>query len=94
MAALPIIVLPMKNFVTFFLLLALFNLPMAGMLHAGEVKKKPLQLKEMVELAREQDKDYEETRKTEAGIANGYGILTLALAAAVGYVVYQQVNDD
>jgi len=84
----------MKKFTTFFLFLALTNLPMAGYLRAGEVKKKPLQLEEMVELAREQDKDYEETRNIEAGIANGYGIMTLALAAVVVFVVSEQLSND
>ncbi len=84
----------MKKIVAFLLILACLNLPVANYLHAGEVQKKPLQLEEMVELAQEQVQDYEETRNTEAGIANGYGILTLALAIGVGYLIYDQVNDD
>lgn len=84
----------MKKIVAFLLILACLNLPVAGYLHAGEVQKKPLKFEEMVALSQEQVQDYEETRDTEAGIANGYGILTLALAVAVGYLVYDQINDD
>lgn len=84
----------MKKIVAFLLILACLNLPVASYLQAGEVQKKPLQFDEMVALSQEQIQDYEETRNTEAGIANGYGLLTLALAVAVGYLVYEQVNDD
>ena len=83
----------MKKLVTLLLILAFVHLPVAGYLRAAEVQKKPLNLEEMVGLAREQVKDYEETKTTEAGIANGYGILTLALAIAVGYLVYEQIQD-
>jgi hypothetical protein len=83
----------MKKIVTLLLILACLHLPVAGYLRAAEVQKKPLQLEEMVVLAREQVQDYEETKNTEAGIANGYGLLTLALAIAVGYLVYEQIED-
>lgn len=84
----------MKKIVASLLILAFLNLPVANYLRAGEVQKKPLQIEEMVDLAREQVKDYEETKNTEAGIANGYGILTLALAVGVGYLIYNEVQDD
>jgi len=83
----------MKKLVTLLLILAFVHLPVSGYLRAAEVQKKPLNLEEMVGLAREQVKDFEETKNTEAGIANGYGILTLALVIAVGYVVYEQIQD-
>ncbi|MCB1232538.1 MAG: hypothetical protein KDN19_19985 [Verrucomicrobiae bacterium] len=84
----------MKKIVAFLLILACLNLPVANYLRAGEVQKKPLKFDEMVELAKEQVQDYAETRDTEAGIANGYGLLTLALAIGVGYLVYDQVNNN
>lgn len=83
----------MKHVLTILLLLAMLHLPVAGHLRAGEIQKQPLQLEEMVELTREQMQDFAETRETEAGIANGYGILTLALAIAVGVLIYNEVND-
>ncbi len=83
----------MKKIVAFMLILAFLNLPVASSLRAGEVQKKPLQMEEMVDLAREQVQDFQETRTTEAGVANGYGILTLALAIGVGYLIYEEVQD-
>jgi hypothetical protein len=84
----------MKKLFTLFLMAACLHLPVAAHLRAGEIKKKPLNLDEMVVLAREQVKDYEETKNTEAGIANGYGLLTLALAIAAGYLISEQLSDD
>ena len=84
----------MKKFIASLLILACLNLPMAGTLHAGEVQKKPLKTEEMVELAREQVKDYQETRNTEAGMKDGYGLLTIALVGVVAYVIVEQANDD
>ena len=84
----------MKKFIASLLTLACLNLPMAGTLHAGEVQKKPLKTEEMVELAREQVKDYQETRNTEAGMKDGYGLLTIALVGVVTYVIIEQANDD
>ena len=84
----------MKKIVTLLLIVACLHLPVAGYVRAAEVQKKPLQFDEMVDLAREQVKDYEETKNTEAGIANGYGLLTVALAVAVGYLIYEQIEDE
>ena len=84
----------MKHVVTTLLVLAFLNLSFATYATGGEVEKRPLNLEEMVVLTQEQREDYEETRKTEAGLANGYGILSLAVAAAVTYFVYDEVQDQ
>ena len=84
----------MKQFVSILTLFALLNLSVANYSFAGEVEKKPLKLEEMVVLAQEEAQDFEATRKTEAGIQDGYGILALALAIGVGYLVYDQIEND
>ena len=84
----------MKKLIASLLILACLNLSTAGMLSAGEVQKKPLKAEEMAELAQEQVKDYQETRHTQAGMKDGYGILTIALVGVVAYVIVEQANDD
>lgn len=84
----------MKKFIASLLILACLNLSTGGFLHAGEVQRKPLKVEEMVELAQEQANDYEETKETEAGMKNGYGLLTIALVGVVTYVIIEQANDD
>lgn len=84
----------MKQFFSVFLVLAMLNLSFANFSFGGEVEKKPLQLEEMIELAKEQANDYQETRETDAGLKDGYGVLALAMAAAIGYFVYDQIQDD
>ena len=83
----------MKHFVSFFTILAVLNLSFANFSIGGEVEKKPLKLEEMVVLAQEEARDFEETRETEAGVQNGYGMLALALAIGVGYLVYDQIEN-
>lgn len=84
----------MKQIFSIFLVLAMLNLSFANFSFGREVEKKPLKLEEMVELAKEQAKDYQETRETDAGLQDGYGILALAMAAAIGYFVYDQIQND
>jgi hypothetical protein len=84
----------MKNFFTVICLLAFLNLTFAKFSFAGEVEKKPLNLQEMVVLNQEQAQDFQQTRETEAGMQNGYGILTLAMAVVIGYLVYDQIQEE
>lgn len=84
----------MKHIVTILALVALVNFTIAPYSVAGEVKRQPLQMQEMVELKIEEANDFDIVEETEAGIQNGYGIFALALAVAVGYVVSEQINDD
>ena len=84
----------MKTFVAILSLFALMNLTVAKYATAGEVAKKPLNLQEMVELNNEQAQDFEAVKDTEAGIANGYGLFTLALAIGVGYLVYDEIQNE
>lgn len=83
----------MKHFVSILTLFAILNLSFANFTLGGEVEKKPLKLEEMVVLAQEEARDFEKTRDTEAGLQDGYGILSLALVAVVAYVIIDQVQD-
>jgi len=89
-----IIALPMKKIFTFFALVAVANLSLASHSLAGEVKKQPLQLEEKVELTKQEAQDHPEVQHIAAGVTSGYGIIQLAAALGVGYLAYEQLNDD
>jgi len=84
----------MKHVVTILALVALVNFTIAPYSVGGEVKRQPLQMQEMVELKQLEAEAFDVVEETEAGIANGYGLFTVALAVAVGYVVANQIDDD
>lgn len=83
----------MKKVFTFFALVAVANLSLASYSIGGEVKKQPLQLEEKIELTKQEAKDHPEVKHIAAGVTSGYGIIQLAAAIGVGYLVYEQVND-
>ena len=84
----------MKVFVTALSLLAFLNLSLLEYSTAGEVQKKPLDISEMVSLTKEQAADFGQTQEVEAGLANGYGLLTLAFAGAVTWLIVDEINRD
>lgn len=74
--------------------MALLNLSLLQYSTAGEVQKKPLDIDEMVSLTKEQAVDFGATQEVEAGIQNGYGLLTLAFAIGVGYLISRELDKD
>jgi hypothetical protein len=84
----------MKVFVTALSLFAFLNLTLLEYSTAGEVQKKPLDISEMVSLTKEQAVDFGEMQEVEAGLANGYGLLTLAFAIGVGYLISKELDKD
>ncbi len=52
-------------------------------LHAGEVKKEPLSLDEITELAVEEQADKPQLQDTEGGMKSGSGLLILGAIALV-----------
>ena len=84
----------MKVFVTVLSTLAFLNLTALEYGTAGEVQKKPLGIEEMVSLTKEQAVDFGDTQEVEAGLTNGYGLLTLAFAIGVGYLISTELDKD
>jgi hypothetical protein len=84
----------MKHFVTLLAMVTLLNLSVAGYSVAGTVKKQPLQVQEIVALQEKQAADHQDVEDIEAGLKGGYGILILLLVVGVGYLIYDQTQDD
>ncbi len=84
----------MKLLITIFSIFAFMNLSVAQFCFGAEAQKKPLQLNEMAALNQQQAADQEELQGTTAGLANGYGLLTLLLVAGVAYLIYDNLEDD
>ncbi len=84
----------MKHFVTLLAIATLLNLSVAGYSVAGPVKKQPLQVQELVALQEKQATDHQDIEGIEAGIKDGYGILIILLIVGVGYLIYDQINED
>ena len=84
----------MKHFVTLLAMVTLLNMSVAGYSIAGTVKKQPLQVQELVALQKKQAADHQDVEDIEAGLKDGYGILVLLLVVGVGYLIYDQANDD
>jgi hypothetical protein len=84
----------MKHFFKVLLVIALANVALGTVSYGGEVKKQPLKMEEKQELSEEEAKDHPDVRHVAAGLTSGYGIIQLAAAVGIGYLVYDQIEGD
>lgn len=84
----------MKLFRKSLYLVAIASLVLTPLANGGEVKKKPLKIEQAVQLFEEQKEDIKDLKLTEAGRRRGSGLLGLAAAAAAGYYLYENLDED